>query len=498
MEKYFSPSELDELLNTLGIAIASSQVHNSNIVYHALSAFADRIIEARNKLSHKGLFHNTGNRKSFVDVLINRFGADDVRLYEYNDYTSVSIANQPSLEVYEDKIETYINWEKIHIGLHSKFYDEIIHFLFDEEGGFQRIFRIKVKLSDTFDYYDALSDKLYNVENIQKALSDESTYNDIKRTFLDGMAELTAMGRYYPILTWEDTLRKYGIDTAIVDIEDVRRLTRGKSLDKCTRYQKKFVRAQALLVGALNHKLLSEEESNLITPWAEFISGQTSSEAQSEAKSSYLASVADAFEEAIRSCNFSNTQYMLRKKRKMEADLELCKQIKAEMDCDCFIDRSMHKSSVNHFNIVLKENKVLVFRIGNKTPLLKDCEPMVKLAQLMDTICSRVHKTIALTNYEPRNKSKLNVHAFGIDEDVVSHFTELTSMIKPGLLEISDAYVTLTLPISNKGWSFSVRRKEADECINSISQLLKDYMKAYKKVKDIEVKGIFKERMPHL
>lgn len=91
-----------------------------------------------------------------------------------------------------------------------------------------------------------------------------------------------------------------------------------------------------------------------------------------------------------------------------------------------------------------------------------------------------------------------NKNDYKIALNVVKSCKELIKDIDDISLEINNTFVYLTLPVGGKWWRISLLRKNALEAIASIKPLLKQYIDLTKQCEHLWVKGIYKEREPHL
>lgn len=466
-------------------------------VFHAA------VQDERDKLTYRGLYHNAGNRKAFVERITGKFGKKNVSQYSFSDKTEVRVTlagNDLRIAVKEDEIEIHVDYGvNFKFGLHSNFYDELIHFLFDEDGGFYKLFVEYNRLAKSLQYYSSLCEEFSKPGKFLEALNDKASYDEFRNRYLETSNTLKPLTEYLMPIEWDALLRLHTIEPALREIDSIQNSISRKP-EKAISKKKSYEKAIVTLEGADKLGLLSPDEHNMIVPWAEFISSTVDTGAEDySGQNGYMSMVTSVFNQKIEMCRASSTAYMRKKQSKMEADIRFCQQLKAEYDIDCFIDRSQFSSSVDHFNIVTADNMVWIFRIPRAEPSKVECERYIHIMMALDAIAETVGKKVKLTDAgRRRSDQRFCANAPGINKSLIDPLVKKLKFIKGGRLEMNNSFISIVLPVGNMEWKIPMRIKVAEDTINKILPLLQQYHALYKKGQDIDVKGIYKERVPHL
>ena len=117
----------------------------------------------------------------------------------------------------------------------------------------------------------------------------------------------------------------------------------------------------------------------------------------------------------------------------------------------------------------------------------------------LDAIAETVGKKVKLTDAgRRRSDQRFCANAPGINKSLIDPLVKKLKFIKGGRLEMNNSFISIVLPVGNMEWKIPMRIKVAEDTINKILPLLQQYHALYKKGQDIDVKGIYKERVPHL
>lgn len=492
--KLLSNQEIEQIAADFGVASEGQTL--SDIRYNVLHRLPDIFRSERENLPHKGFFHNKGNLDKFVEYLQAkvRESVESVYKFAHENCVWVKFTDFSTLEVYDEQIRMNHIWDELGIGLHSGFYDVIIQFLFDKDGAIQQSYQKYKSLDDTLDHYSRLFSGVVNEMSIKKALANEKQFGNLYEAYQKMTEEMQVVSRYLQVSKWEECLRNYGIDPSLKVVKDVKHAIEGKSAEKAKRYSKRYTEAQQVLIGAKKHGLLDKAELKEIRSWEELFPELTNDAVLNKKREDYLNALKRSYDIAIKECDISGTRYMQKKKSKMLADMEVCKQVKELCGADCFIDRSMHKNTVYHVNFVLDENQVLVFRIGKETPSVDTCMRYAMMSIAIDSISKQLSKTINLQNY---SAGMINTGSKWSD-DTEEKITKIGALVKDGAVEKSKSHLTIYLPMGSIGCKIVLKKKEADEQLKQISPFIHDYLAAYGNGNGIDMKGVFIEREPHL
>lgn len=474
-----------------------------DLKWNLKNAVESQAIIERNKLPHNGMFHNSGNRKPFVDKVVKKFGKKWVRLSDYyKDKTSVEICignDKLQMYVFEDRIEVCCGFT-MKLGLHSNFYDDLMCFLFDVGSEFYKLFISYNQLVRSLAYYIERYNDLLKPKNIKLALNDKNSYNDIREQYLLMLEELHPLREYVCFPSWErNFINLAKIESSLNEISRINaRLT--QKPENLYKYEKSYKKALDVLEKAVKYNLLSKKDKRLMVPWDDLIksvAGDDSGKFLSD--DGYVLSVAKAFELKLLECDKRNTAYMRKKKRKMEEDIELCKTLKSDCGLDCFIDRSQFDATVDHFNVVTDGNKTWVFRIKRAPVSIEVCMRYINIIKILKEIAHKVGKEIKFINSARGYISaKQHVNPSGIDEEITKSFREQIKSIKACGLNVTKAYVFLSLPVGGLYWQISMRRNVAEETISLLVPLIKKYLTLSNNGENFSLKGICEGRCPIL
>lgn len=497
----YSPEELALFLKEYGIS--KGWLNRGIDTFKIGSVISQKIVEERNKLTHNGMFHNSGNRDSFLKLLSKKMGKKIVSKFEFGDYTEVKISDENhdlQLQVYQDHISVNFGSysDKVYFGLHSNFYEEVLSFLFDVDNDFNKLVQHYHRLCQSISYYNSLFDKVTKEDNFISSLTDKSQYDQFMQEFEYVISSLQSLGEYFNLSKWDESLRAYGVVPSVNEISAVRRLASGKPLDKCSKYQKRYEKALAALTGANEYGLLAEEELKLLQPWSDFISTVAGEDAMKSNTVLYISSVEKAFIDAIQQCYLSNTPYMRKKRLRMEANIEMCKKLKDAHGLYCFIDNSYYDSKTGHFNIVTEDNQVWVFRTARETPSFDEGTVFINIVKTLTQVSKILNKGVKLKEVGQRKSGKLALDAYGIDKAIVTPIYELTKKIKNGRLDFTSTSFRLAIPVGDLEWQISIRKNKAQEVLSEIMPYIIQYQDLSKNGVGIDVKGIYKERKPNL
>lgn len=475
--------EIEKIASSFGIDTENRTLQN--IKEAVLLQLPDIFRKEREKLTHKGFAHNKGNRIKFVDYLkANIKDIVSVTEINYDGYTLVRFKNFSSLEVYDEQIRMDNCWKNLGMGLHSGFFDEIIQFLFDEKGIIQQVYQKYKSLDDTLQLISQNYTKIVNEDNVKKALSSEAYFLKLYESYQGMIENMQSIQKYVSFKDWNESLKILGIDPSLKTIEQVKRLIEGRIREKSKRYEKRYKESQQVLIGAKNHGLLRKSEWKEIKPWEQLVSELTNEEMIDQKRDNYLSSISQIYTSTLKACDFSGTSYMQKKKSKILADMEICKQIKELCGADCFIDRSAHKNTVYHVNFVLNENQVLVFRIGKNTPSLDTCMRFAHISMAIDEISRQLSKAI-----------KLQI----IDSKKINTYWKEIEKLEEGKVERpNNTHISISLPMGSMCFRISLKYQKADCSLKQFMPLINKYREAYGDGNDIDIKGIFKERTPNL
>ena len=453
----------------------------------------------------KGTNETCAVRDALIQSISKRFNARKIRVTsrEEDEYVKLTADDYdiPSLYISLNRISFGYIWEGVYIYYNQDNYESVARSVSAEDGAVYMLFARKEMLEDNVRHYWNVLEKMNDEGCIQSALSDDSKFDGIQADFLEMYEQLKPLEPFCNILPWEETLMAHGIRPALEMLSDIDRYTEGKSPKSAARYMKRYVNAQNVLSGAIRRGLLPESEARRIIPWEEYISPKVSGYSVETVVDEYLASVEKAYESELAACDARGTDYSARKKKKMLADMEVCRDLKARMGMDCFIDKSSHSQQVYHLNVILNGDSVLVFRIPKKTPETASLERLVSLAKVLEDISAKVGKNVRLAAYKRSpDFRKLSVDAPKELKGMATELARGLKNIKGGQLAVSNTYVTLGLPVGGLEWNIALKRKEADEKLESIAGLLADYVKICRSLADggVDVKGLYPERMPNI
>lgn len=498
-----TPKEIADMLRELNVMPPRNGVSFA-VIYDLDKTVEGAFLSERNKLTHNGLFHNSGNLKAFVGYAVKRFGSKHVSKIEFSDRTKLNVEHgnvRLELDVFEDHIKVQIALgEYLHIGLHSSFYDEILDFLFDSDGAFQKLFNKYHLLKHTLRHYEDKYRDLSKPSNFKSALVDESLYKEFKERYERFLAEIQPMSEFVSLSDWYVFFRNHALWPSIVEISSIQdKLTRKP--EYAIKYQKKYAQAFEALSHARKYDLLTPEELASLIPWEEYIISISGGEADKHiATDSYISSVKKIFEQKLCDCEKSGTAYMQKKKARIEADREFCAKLKLSLGSDCFIDRSQFSASVDHFNVVGEGNMVWVFRIARVTPDMKLCKGYINIVKTLEELADKLGKKVTFRDAQrqkPLERFKIYETPFA-DKETIKSYSVALKGLKSGSLDINRNFVHLTLPVGGLFWRISLRRKDALETISSIVPLVKQFFALCNKCEYIAIKGIFHERLPNL
>lgn len=499
-ENFLSPEEIKEIFIENNL-----QGYCSNTLYHTGldSIIHDRIVVERNKLTNKGLFRNSGNMKAFLSALIKRVKRKNTSSCSWKDHFSISVERGSytlNLEIYEDRIRVNFGSysHAVYICLHSNYYEEVLDFLFTEGNEFDKFVTFYQHFRNSIAHYNTIAEEIHKEENYIKVLSDKDEYSKFKTIFDDTSRLLKPLEKYLNLYSWEDSIRLYGINPSVKEIAAVTRLASGKPLEKCAKYQKRYEKALTALTGAKELGLLSAEEDELLIPWSEFITKVSGETVASENANKYLSLIQDSFNTALNNCDLSGTAYMLKKKQRMEANIELCRQLRETHGLNCFIDNSQFSSRTGHFNVITKDNQVWIFRIARITPSIDDASHFVMIVKSLTQISEILDKPVKLTDAGKRHPRKLTVFTRRNGKSVSDEVLERLKELKNVRLIQSANKLYLSIPVGNQDWVIPINYKNADSILDSILPLIQQYLKLYNSREAFAVKGIFKERKPNL
>jgi len=493
----FSAEELASELTKLGCESCRSYDLTS-FVFQRINKLSEEVCNSipSNRNAYQG---QTG--ENFIDAVkaICKERGIEVRCRKEDNYYDLCIYSDILyiMHVYNDKVES-IGWHPLFLKYHDV--NVLAHMVAAEDGELMKLHILRERLSDSIrHYYWNVQNKMYDEKSLQAALSDESAYDKIQSEYTRMYNEILPLEKFEHKYTWEEALRERGIKPALRMLDDIDRYVKGKSPKSADKYKKRFCNAQNVLEGARKRGLLTDEEAKKIIGWNEYINPIVSDYSVEAIVNEYLNSVEKAYQDTLVVCDERGTQYMAKKKQKLLSDMEVCRLVKEDLAVNCFIDKSTHSQSVYHFNVILNGNNVLVFRIPKITPDLYQIELMVRLSLIIENISKVLDKTIRLTsNSGSRDGKKLAISApKELNETAMDLSTKL-KMVKGGKLAVTNTYVTLHLPVCGLEWCIAMKRKEASGLIDSITELLTDYMEIYKELECKDVKGIYPNRMPNI
>lgn len=452
----------------------------------------------------KGLNQECDVRDALIQSICKGFKARKIRVTtsrEDNEYVKLTVDDLGMFWINISLSHIYFKymWDSVYIHYDRDNYENVARSLFAEDGAFYKLIARQEMLQDNVRHYSHVQDRMNDEKSFQSALADDSEYDRFSAEFSQMYEELKPFEPLCHILTWEEALMEHGISPALKMLSDIDRYTEGKSPESAARYKKRYVNAQNVLSGAMKRGMLPEKEAKRNIPWEEYISPRVSGFSKESLVSEYLASVQKAYESELAACDARGTDYSAKKKKKMLADMEVCRDLKARLGMDCFIDKSSHSRYVYHLNVILNGHNVLVFRIPNKTPETTSLERLVCLAKVLEGISDAAGKNIRLTAYKRTpDFKKLSVEAPKELKSIATGLAAGLKNVKGGMLTISSSYVTLGLPVFGLEWCIALKRKEAAEKLDSIKGLLSEYMKLCNSVTNANVKGVYPERMPNI
>lgn len=403
-------TELAQMLRELNVSPPKYDRHSLfNDINSAISSIAEA---ERKQLPQSGLFHNWGNRSPFVRLLVDKLGSINLTKEGKKESTILRIDTghcRIEIEVYENSVIISSDWGfSFSIGLHSDFYDEVIRLFFDEDRGLYWLFKKYSLMKRELRTYSMKYSTLKEPILFENALKDPTAYKDFKNTYSNFLESIRGLEEYLLISNWDSFFRKHAVCRLIFKIVDIRSTLRSKRRDP-DKFQEIYDNAFTKLKNANTYGMLSDEEKKLLVPWSEFIhsvAGENADVYLSE--DSYRHSLPMFFKRKIKECEESGTYYMRKKKKKMEADLELCKTLKSQTGLDCFIDRSHFSAYVDHFNIIMEGDMVWVFRIDRGTPSQDLCIQYFGIVKKLDEISKVLGKKVTLKR-ETTGSSKWNL-----------------------------------------------------------------------------------------
>lgn len=460
--------------------------------------------EAR-KYSVIGVNKSVSTRDALVESIKDGFKSRKIKVNLREEGETVQLeaygGNYFSMDVSVKHVSFGYNWSSVYIYYSSDNYMDIAKSLSSEDGTFYKLYSEKDLLRSSIWHYYDIQKKMNEEKALQSALSDDAKYDSVCADYSRKYSELLPFEQFCHILSWEEALREHGIQPALTMLDDIDRYTEGKSPESAARYMKRYNNAQNVISGALRRGMLSEEAAKRIVPWEEYIAPKVSGYSADTLVNEYLSSVQKAYESEMAACDARGTDYSAKKKKKILADMEVCRDLKARVGKDCFIDKSSFSRDVYHLNVILNGNNALVFRIPKKTPEAASLEPLVKLAKVLEEISAAVGKNIRLTSYSRKpDFKKLSVSAPKELKETASGLAAGLKKVKGGQLTVSSTYVTLALPVSGLEWCIKIRCKEAAGMLDSIAGLLAEYTAIHMSLAYSLnlVKGIYQDRMPNI
>ena len=495
-KKYLSRNEFDNIAKEYDV-----DVMKYDSILGLKSAFGDAYVkkfyEEKRKLPNEGRFHNSGNKDSFCEKLKNTLKERVSKGYSWGDSVNFGVDNLIGVEIYSDHIifKPNFSWKYVDLGLHSNFYDDIIKFLFDKEGAIYSSTSLLARVHHSLDYYQDLSRTL-NTELLKKAYVNEAEYEDIKSKYESDYAVLKPFEQYLILRNWDECAQKC-VQEELANIEKIKAKISNKTPEECAKFKKKYETSLAIVNSALKHGVHIEDVA--LVEWNELVSTVAGNNTSESINQDFISRVCSAYVAELESCEKIGTKYMLQKKKKIEQNISVCQKLTEKYGAYCYIDRSVNNSSVAHLNVVINANKVAVFRIPRKnTPPIEELEKYVQLAQALEKIAVNLKKDVDLgtRGWCFEETKGFSIHPYNLDKETKEFYLNLFKFIKGGAAAFS-TYVTLALPVGKYIWKISVRKKDAEAVFTSVIEDIKAYVKISRKC-EIDIKGVFEERMPKL
>lgn len=494
-ETLLSPDEISAALKELGVQ-PPEYLSFLELKRELNKVIEKKINSARSKLTYEGQYHNLGNRQTFSDLIAHRFGEGNVSLWTFDGapYVKLTIKNlgyDLRLNIYDDFIEVSIGYRvNFKLGLHSKFYDELLHFLFDEEGEFHTLSKKYDILIKSIDVYDDACVKANNTTCCKNALKDAVKYEALKSSYEKLRTELSPLSDYVHLNEWTAHIHTYAINLIIYEIKNII-FSINRNPVSLHKQKDKYNKLLSVLEGAAKQGLLTKDEFKFVVPFDDLILNLTGDE--TALKCSYAESVTNAINQKIQECKKSDTAYMRKKVAGMKADIEMCRQLQSKHGLFCFIDRSHFSGYVDHFNVVDAQDMVWVFRISRNNHSAKDCEKAITLIKLQQDLRESTGTGINLTFVKNTHKRKtLEVNAPGIKDDAAEQYKSLAEDIRCTRLSITGAKVSITFPIGAITASLSLKRKESTEVLIRIKPIILEFQAKYKRGLGFDSAEIFK------